>query len=153
MHGNAGAAESVTDVMSDARHGCVEGRLPFYELPYDGVRGLLDFGDGANLAHLAFIKHGDTCAYAVRAAHVVRDDDARDAEFVAHANHELVDDGSRDGIESGSRLIVEDVLGPLGDRARDSNSLAHSARELRGVLGLGVREIHERERFAHAVRD
>src|SRR5512147_365046 len=68
----------------------------FDELPDDRVRRVLDLVHGADGAHAAVVEHRDAGAHAIRAAHVVGDDDARDAEPVAHADHELVDDGARD---------------------------------------------------------
>ena len=99
------------------------------------------------------IEHGDASSDDVGAPHVVGDDDARDAEPVAHANHELVDDGARDRIETRGRLVVQDVLRPERDGPRDADALPHSARQLGGKAVLDAGKIDEIERFAHAVRD
>src|SRR5688572_20209348 len=72
----------------------VQVRTPLDELADDRIGGLLEFVDGADLADAAVEEHRDARADAIGAAHVVRDDDARDAEAVAHPDHELVDDGA-----------------------------------------------------------
>src|SRR6187397_3555557 len=61
----------------------VELGAPFDELAHDRVGGVLDLVDRADRAHLAVVEHRDPRPDAVGAAHVVRDDDARDAETIA----------------------------------------------------------------------
>src|SRR5690349_4089563 len=79
----------------------IEIGAPLDELAHDRVTGLLDLVDRADGAHAAVVQHCDPCPDAVGASHVVCDDNARDAEPVAHADHELVDHGAGDGIEPG----------------------------------------------------
>ena len=98
-------------------------------------------------AHPPFVEHRDAGADGVRAAHVVRDDDARDAESVAHADHELVDDGAGHRVEARGRLIVQDVLRAQRDRARDADALAHAAGQLGGKALVDVRQVDEVERL------
>jgi hypothetical protein len=83
----------------------------------------------------------------------VGDDDARHAQLFTHTDHELIDDGARDGIQSGRRLVVEDVLGLARDRSRDSDALAHSAGQLGGKLFLYARKVDEIEGFGDASHD
>ena len=83
----------------------------------------------------------------VRAPHVVRDDDARDAELLAHADHQLVDDGAGDGVEARGRLVVEDVLRAKRDRAGDADALPHAAGQLGRDSGRRRWEIDELQRF------
>src|SRR6478609_481192 len=78
----------------------VELGAAFDELAHDRVGRMLDLVHRADGAHTAVIEHRNARPDAVCAPHVVRDDDARDTEAVAHANHELVDDGARDGVET-----------------------------------------------------
>src|SRR5689334_25315778 len=80
----------------------------FDELADHRVLRVLDFVHGPDRAHSAIKEHGDAGADPIRTSHVVRDDDARHAESVAHADHELVDDGARDGVEAGRWLIVQE---------------------------------------------
>ena len=126
---------------------------PLDELPHDRVFRVLDLVDGSHLPHLSLEQHRDARADEVRAAHVVRDDDAGDAELFLHAHHELVDDGGGDRIESGGRLVVEDVLRLARDGARDADPLAHSAGEFDGKRLSRVGKIHELQRFLHARGD
>src|SRR5690348_3618389 len=137
----------------DARFDGIEVRLPFYELSDDGIVRVLDLVDGTDLSTFPFVQHRDARSDGVGAAHVVGDDDARHTESFAHADHQLVDDGAGDRIETGGRLVVHDVLGLPRDRARDSDALAHSTRELRRILRLDPRQIDELERFSDALHD
>src|SRR5687767_16007458 len=88
--------------------GVVEVGAAFDELPHHRIRRVLHFVHGPYLAHATVEEHCDACANAVGAPHVVRDDDARDTEPVTHADHELVDHGARDRVESRSGLIVQE---------------------------------------------
>src|SRR4029079_13826566 len=82
----------------------------FNELAHDRIGGVLDLVDGADGSHLTVIEHGDARPDAIGAAHVVRDDDARDAESLAHPDHELVDHGAGDRIEASGRFVIEQVF-------------------------------------------
>src|SRR5256714_643403 len=137
---------------SHPRFHCIQVRLPFNELPHDRITCVLDFVDGAHLSDLPLIEHRDARADGVSTPHVVRDDDARNTELLAHADHELVDDRARHGIESGGRLVVQDVLRLAGDRARDPDSLAHSSRKLGGEPRLDAPEVDRLQRLSHSAR-
>src|SRR5687768_18590636 len=76
-------------------HVDVERRTPLDELSHDGVRRVLDFLHRPDLTHPPLVQHRDARSYGIRTSHVVRDDNARDPERVAHANHELVDHRAR----------------------------------------------------------
>src|SRR4051794_25059186 len=67
---------------------------PFDELPHDRICRVLYLVHCPDGAHASVVEHGDPGSDAIRAAHVVRDDDARDAEAVSHPDHEFVDDGA-----------------------------------------------------------
>src|SRR5436305_3619838 len=91
----------------DSRLDEIEIRFPLYELTHYRVMGVLNFVDRADLSHLPFVQHRDSRADRVRAAHVVRDDDAGDPKLLAHADHQLVDDRARHRVEPGRRLIIQ----------------------------------------------
>src|ERR1700716_3143760 len=99
----------------------VHGRTTFHELSNDGIRRLLDLLDRAHPPYAPLVQHGDAGADGERATHVVRDDDGGDVQLLAHADHELIDHGARDGIEASGGLVIEDVLGAERDGARDSH--------------------------------
>ena len=80
----------------------------------------------------ALVEHGDPAADRIGAAHVVGDDDTRDAEPFAHAHHQLIDDGARDRVESRRRLVIQDVLRTQRDRAGNADALSHTAGEFGG---------------------
>src|SRR5688572_8289258 len=129
----------------------VEVRPAFDELAYDGVGRLLDLLNGADGPDTPVVEHGDARAHAIGAAHVVRDDDARHTELFAHADHELIDHRARDRVQSGRRLIVQQVLWSQRDRARDADPLAHAAGELGRKAWSDVRQVHEIERLGDAL--
>src|SRR5215207_6884918 len=64
----------------------VEVGAAFDELPHHGICRALDLVDGPHTPHATVVQHGDARPDAIGAAHVVRDDDARDAQSVAHAD-------------------------------------------------------------------
>ena len=64
-------------------------------------------------------------------AHVVRDDDAADAERVVEAPDEPQHHAHRDRVEPDERLVVHEQLGIHHDRARERDAPRHAARELR----------------------
>src|SRR5262245_66049521 len=70
--------------------GCLRVELgaPFDELADDRVGAVLDLIDRSDGSHLAVVEHRNARSDAVRTPHVVRDDDARDAETIAHARSE-----------------------------------------------------------------
>src|SRR5438105_7491086 len=122
-----GRFEPSADDISDPGFHSVEVGLSFNELSHHRVVGVLDLVDGTDLSTLSLVQHRDARADRVSAAHVVGDDDAGNAKPLAHADHQLIDDGAGNRIESGRRLVVHDVLGLPRDGARDANALPHSA--------------------------
>src|SRR4051812_3091580 len=133
---SVGIVDPFREVTSDARFDGVEVRLALYELTNDGIMGVHDLVDGSDLTHLALVEHGDPRSDGRCAPHVVRDDDAGDAELLAHSDHQLVDDRAGDGVETRRRLVVKDVLGLPRDRSGDTDPLPHSTRQLRRKFGL-----------------
>ena len=117
-----------------------------------GSVGGLDLGLGPDLADAALVQHGDPVADAERAAHVVRDDESGHAQ-IAGAHHELVHDGGGDRIEPGGRLVIQNVARLERDGPRDADALPHSAAELGRVLGLGARQLDDREALLDPRRD
>ena len=73
--------------------------------------------------------------------------------MLARAHHEPIDHRGGDGVEAGGRLVVEDVARPQRDRPGDPHTLAHAARQLGRHAFAGSRQIHQRQRFLHAVLD
>src|SRR6266540_4910417 len=134
---------------SDSRRCRVEIGASFDELADDWILRVPDLIDRPDLPHFSLVEHRDARADSVGASHVVGDDDACDAELLAHANHELIDYRAGDRVEAGRRLVIQYVLRPPGDRAGDSDSLAHSTRELGREFRLDVGKVDELERLAH----
>src|SRR5688572_10848525 len=89
----------------DAGRRELEARASLDELADYRVGGVLYLFHRSNLSHLALVQHRDPRADCVCAPHVVSDDDARDAEFLACAHHELVDHGARHRVEARGGLI------------------------------------------------
>src|SRR3569833_1037459 len=125
-------------------------RFSVDELADDGVGRALNLLDGTDLPYASLVQHRNPRPDIVRAAHVVRDDDAGHAELVAHADHQLIDDRAGDRIEARRRLVVQDVFRTEGYRARDADALVHTPRQLGGIAMLDVREIHELEGLVYA---
>src|SRR3954465_11409643 len=91
-----GIVDPFREVNSDARFDRIEVRLAFYELSNDRIVGVHDLVDRSHLAYPAFVEHGDPRPDGGRAAHVVRDDDAGDAELFPHPAHQLIDESAGD---------------------------------------------------------
>src|SRR2546423_15602817 len=83
----------------------------------------------------------------------MRHDDTGDVELLAHADHELVDDGARHRVKAGSWLGVQDVFGTERDGARDTNALSHSSGELSRKAVLNSRQVDEIQRLIDALHD
>jgi hypothetical protein len=87
------------------------------------------------------------------ALHVVRDRDDRDVELFLHLEDHFVDDVGHDRVEARVRLVEQEDLGPVGNRARKADAAPHPARELGGALALHVRQSHEGETLPDAGAD
>ena len=114
---------------------------------------MLNLVDGTDLAHLPLVQHGDARADAICAAHIVSDDNSRDAKPVAHAHHQFINDGAGDRIEAGGGLVVQDVFRAQRNGARDADPLAHSAGELGRKARFRIRQIHQIQRLGDAGGD
>src|SRR6476661_5677574 len=137
----------------DRGHAAVLGGPSLDELPYHGVRRVMDLLRGALPPHAPLIEHGDARPYGVGAPHVVGDHYSGDMELLAHADHELVDHGAGDGVESRRGFVVEDVLRAKRNRSRDADALSHPTGELRGESIIDPGKVDEVERFIHALQD
>ncbi len=84
-------------------------------------------------------------------AHVVRHDDARDAERVIEAADQPQHDAQRDRVETDERLVIDEELGVHHDRARKRDAARHAARELRGHQACGAAQSHGLELRQHQV--
>src|SRR5262249_6678099 len=98
------------------------------------------------LGDVPLVEHRDAVGDRAREGQVVRDDDLRVAAVRADAADQPTDLLGQDRVEVGRRLVVQDQLGVDREGAGDGDALAHSARELRGHLRPGPRQLHRRER-------
>ncbi len=89
-----------------------------------------DLLDGTDLTNAALVEHRDAVSDGVGAAHVVSDDDAGDPQLLPGTHHELVDHRGGDRIETGGRLVVQNVARPKRDRPRDPHPLPHATGQL-----------------------
>ena len=80
-----------------------------------------------------------------RLAHVVRDEDDGSAGLRPDAGELLVQHVPRDGVERRERLVHEQEVALLGQRAGQGDALPHAARQLVHPLGAGALEPDERE--------
>jgi hypothetical protein len=131
----------------------VQVRPALDELTDDRIGRVPDLFHGSHLPDLAVVEHRDPATDRVRAPHVVRYDDGRDTELLAHPDHQLVDDRARDRVETRGRFIVEDVLRAKSDRAGDTDALPHAAGQLRRVAVDDSRKIDEIQRLHDALMD
>src|SRR5512143_1682076 len=106
------------------------------KLADDGVRRIFDLFWRTDLKDLALVQHGEPVRYLVGAVHVMGDCDRRHSQFFPQLDDELVDRVRRDGVQTRSRLIVQDDLRVHGDGSRKPNPFAHAARQVNGHLVL-----------------
>ena len=78
---------------------------------------------------------------------VVGDDDGRRAELAVDALDRLEHDDAGRDVERAGRLVAQQHVGPLGDRARDGDALLLAAGELRREVVEPVVEADQTERF------
>src|ERR1700680_165214 len=138
---------------SDPSFRGVEVGLALDKLPYDGIACVLDLVHRPHLTDLAFEQHRDSRSNRIGASHVVGNDNARYAELLPHADHQLIDDGTGDGIQSGGRLIIQDVLGLPRDRAGNAYALSHSAGQLGRIFRFHTGKIDELQGLTNAFDD
>src|ERR1041385_1455891 len=131
----------------------LHGRDPLDEIVHAGVlrRSKLIHRRVPNDA--TAVHHGELVAHRERALHVVRDDDARDAELLLEPGDEVVHPRRVDGIQARRGLVVQDDFGANGDRARQRDALLHAARQVCWPHQLDTRKAHELERPRHALVD
>jgi hypothetical protein len=55
-------------------------------------------------------------------------------------------------VERGERLVHQQIFGPVGEETRESDALAHTARELVRIFVLGPLQADQRDRVGHAPR-
>jgi len=107
------------------------------------------------LADDALLEHEDAVGDAGDDAEVVRDEEEREAELRPQLGEELEHRRLHRDVECRRDLVADDEVGLRRERARDRDTLALAARELRGkavgVLVLRVAEVRGREEFPLAV--
>ena len=106
---------------------------------------------------LAAGEHRDAVADPEGRRHVVRDDDRGHAELVGGAADHLVDVLGRDRIEARGRLVVEQDLGPVDERARQARRACAARPTAR--RGTSARcpatfgQVEPSQQIAHALHD
>jgi hypothetical protein len=101
---------------------------------------------------LAPIHGDDALPDSIDDALIVRRDDDGGAELV-DLLQDLDDLEGVDRVEVAGRLVGDDELGLIDDRAADGDALLLAARELVGEMLRLVGEIHELEDIGHVARD
>src|SRR5438477_4599456 len=82
--------------------------------------------------------------------HVVRDDDAGDAETLLQSADQSIDRIGNDGIESGSRFIVKNARWLTDDRARETDAFFHAAAQVHRHFFFLPLEFHHLEHLGDA---
>ena len=82
-----------------------------------------------------------------RLVDVVRDEEDRDPELVAHLEHQVLEVAARLRVDGRERLVHEQDRGLVRERARDRDALLHAARELPWVVVDEAREADGLERL------
>ena len=88
--------------------------------------------DRDDLLHLGrrVRQHDDAVGQVDRLVDVVRDEQDRDPELVAHPQHEVLEVAAGLRVDRGERLVHQQDRRLVGERARDRDALLHAAREL-----------------------
>ena len=90
-------------------------------------------------------QHDDAFAQVHRLIDVVRHEEDRHPALQVQAAHEVFEVGAGLGVDRGERLVHDEHLGLVRDRARDRDALLHPAGELPRVALGGVVEPDRRE--------
>src|SRR6266487_60577 len=127
-------------------------QVALQELQHRGILGLEDLLRRPHRADLRLPQQRHAVRHAERTAHVVRHDDAGDAQLLLQPLDQPVDHVGVHGIQARRRLVVEQIRRLARDGARDANALPHPARQLRRILAphLGA-QVHEPQALLHAV--
>ncbi len=84
------------------------------------------------------IEHDDAVGDFASRMHIVCDYDAGHRLPLPSADHQFVDHVAHDGIQASGRFVVQHELWLQYQRPGQTNSFAHTARELRGAFGNHV---------------
>src|SRR3954468_2008715 len=106
-----------------------------------------------DLDDAAVVQHRYHVADVERAADVVADHHARDAELLARSDDHLVDALGGERVEAGGRLVVEDDLRLPDDGAGQAHPLAHAAGELGREFLLHAEELDDGQLLLHLLAD
>ena len=99
------------------------------------------------------VHHGDAVGHGHRLLLIVRDDDEGHAEVVLDVHQLELGLLAQLLVERGERLVEEQHLRPLGERAGERHALALAARELVRVALRQRLQLHEAQHLADARRD
>ena len=114
-----------------------------------GFRRGEDGGNETVLHHLTVVQYGDMVAHALHHAHLVRDDDDRDAELFIDVADQLEDLARGLWVERARRLVAQQDLGVRRQRAGNGDALLLTAGELRRI---GLRLVGQTDRLQKLLR-
>ena len=112
------------------------------------LRPLIDIGGRADLDDLAFVEDGDAIGHRQRFALVVGDEDEGDAELLLQRLQLLLHLFSELEVERAERLVEQQHLGSVHERARERHALALAAGKLRRTALLVAGELDHGERVS-----
>src|SRR5207247_4340175 len=104
----------------------------------------------SGLLDATLVEDGEAVAHRQRLVLVVRDVDERDSEILLKALEEELHLLAQLQVERAERLVEEQHLGPVDERAGEGDALALAARELIRLSGSDGRELHTVEHLFDA---
>ncbi len=99
------------------------------------------------------MKHQYAIADPTRRAHVVRDNDGCDFQFIPHAHHQFINTVGNNRVKAGRRLVVKNDLRLVNDGARDADAFSHAAGKFCRLFILRARQIHNFQRASNPIGD
>ena len=112
---------------------------------------LVDLGRGADLLDPALVEDRDAVAHREGLVLVVRDVDERDPDLALDPLQLDLHPLAELQVERAERLVQQQHLRAVDERARERDSLALSARELRGPACAVAGQLHGAKRFLDAL--
>ena len=100
--------------------------------------GRQQFGDRAHRDHLFVRNHRHPIADFIQRIQIVGDQEYREIERLLQFGNQRIERRGADRVEASSGLIEEQHFGIERQRARQSGTLAHPARQLRRIAAGGV---------------
>ena len=114
------------------------------------ARPLVDLVRRADLRDAALVHDGEPAGHGHRLLLVVRHHDEGEAELLLQAHQLEARALAQLAVERGQRLVEQQELGPLDQRAGQRHALALAARELRRPALAVVAKPHQVQRLADA---